>query len=295
MSKDYKGMAARMKKYEATNRNYLIPNMNTIIRLDGKAFHTYTKQFKRPFDQDLIDLMDQTAIYLCSKIQGAKFAFVQSDEISIALTDYDSYETGLWYEGNVQKMVSVSASMAAAKFNHLRVIQLMKGAKFKAQTYNAGLHASEPSFDEASQIDTDVSTMQLAEFDSRVFQLPNRAELLNAFLWRQQDATRNSISSVAQSLYSDKELYKKNTDQMQEMIFQKGINWNDYDPKLKRGRFIQKVLYINDVKHDHLMSSIKEDPEFNLNSKVRTKWESTECPIFSQDPKFIYDKLPTQF
>jgi len=115
----------RMKKYEAVNKSNLIPKLPTVIRLDGKAFHTYTKQFKKPFDNSLINLMDQTAIYLCSKIQGAKFAFVQSDEISIYLSDRDSLEQQMWYDGEVEKMVSVSASMAAAKFNHLRFLDVL--------------------------------------------------------------------------------------------------------------------------------------------------------------------------
>jgi len=126
MSKDYSGLALRMKNYEAINRNFLMPNMNNVLRLDGRAFHTYTKKFKRPFDDELINAMDAAAIYLCSNIQGVKFGYVQSDEISICFTDYDNYESTLWYDGNIQKIVSVSASMCAAKFNHVRTQQIVK-------------------------------------------------------------------------------------------------------------------------------------------------------------------------
>ena len=98
----------RIKNYEGITRQFLIPKVPTILRLDGIAFHTYTKKFKRPFDDVLINAMNETAIYLCSKIQGAKFAFVQSDEISIYLSDRDNIESQLWYKGNIQKIVSAS-------------------------------------------------------------------------------------------------------------------------------------------------------------------------------------------
>jgi len=277
MSKQTKldSLGDRMKNYEAINRHFLIPKLYTILRLDGKAFHTYTKKFKRPFDEVLINAMDETAKYLCSKIQGAKFAYVQSDEITIFLSDMDSIETQMWFDGNIQKMTSVSASMATAKFNHLMVLFEIKEGM--------GIYGNYP--DTVDRICDDVENMQMAEFDSRVFQLPNEHEVVNCVLWRQQDCTRNSISSVAQSLYSPKELHGKNQKDMQELIFQKGINWDKYDAKLKRGRFIDKVTYINDV------------PVFNdtktLDSldKIRSKWESVELPIITQDREFLLSRI----
>ena len=157
--------------YENITRIFLPRRTYTIIRIDGKAFHTYTKGLDRPFDDKFVNDMDETACYLCKNIQGAKFAFVQSDEISILLTDFDSLTTSAWFDGNIQKMVSVSASLATAKFNELR-----------------------PN--------------KIALFDSRVFTISSRVEVENYFIWRQQDTTRNSISSVAQWLYSPSELKK---------------------------------------------------------------------------------------
>ena len=235
MAKDYSGLALRMKTYEAVNRSYLLPNMNNIIRLDGNAFHTYTKGFKRPFDQDLIYAMDQAAIYLCSKIQGAKFGYVQSDEISICFTDYDSYESSLPFEGQVEKIVSVFASKCTSKFNQIRTLQIVNKLK-----------ETETDSNDIEFVMTALEVMKLAEFDARVFQLPNQQEVVNAILWRQQDATRNSISAVAQSIFSHSELFKKNTDQMQQMIYDRtGQKWEDLDAKLKRGRFIVKNTYVN--------------------------------------------------
>lgn len=268
MATDKTTLGDRMKNYESINRSYLIPKLYTVMRLDGRAFHTYTKQFERPFDDVLINMMDETAKYLCSKIQGAKFAYVQSDEISIYISDTDELETQMWYGGNIQKMVSVSASIATAKFNHLRTIALFENPTKNGLTHN------------------NLENMALAEFDSRVFQVPNKEEVVNNFLWRQQDCTRNSIQSVAQSLYSQKELHGKNTDQLQDLIFRKGINWNDYDPKLKRGRFIYKVNYFNGIDFN-----LVPEAEKNNAGVLRTKWESLECPIFSKDREFLLSKI----
>jgi tRNA(His) guanylyltransferase len=291
--KDYIGIALRMKTYEAINKTYLLPNMNNIIRLDGKEFHTYTKGFERPFDNDLIYAMDQAAIYLCSKIQGAKFGYVQSDEISICFTDYDNYESTLPFEGQVQKIVSVTASMCAAKFNQIRSLQIIDK-----------LREADSDLLDGEFIKTALTINKLAEFDARVFQLPNKEEVVNAILWRQQDATRNSISSVAQSLFSHQQLFKKNTDQMQEMIFQRsGKNWNDLDAKLKRGRFIIKNTYVNgELQVDYNIRKQIEDLHKRVSGKtteltsttdvVRTKWESVEGPILSHNRNFLINLLP---
>jgi tRNA(His) 5'-end guanylyltransferase len=229
--------------YEDRTRFTLPRRSHTIIRIDGKAFHTYTRGLTRPFDDNFIEDMDMTAAYLCKNIQNAKFAYVQSDEISILLMDYDKLTTDAWFDNNIQKMASVSASMATRAFNETRLKR----------------YSFSPS----------MPMMKWAEFDSRVFQIPEWTEVENYFIWRQQDCVRNSISSVAQSLYSHKELNGRNTDEMQEMIFQKGINWNDYDPKYKRGRAI-----------------IKEEYE-GAGEVKRHRWISDGCPILTQVKDYI--------
>lgn len=278
----------RMKTYEAVNRTFIIPKLHTVLRLDGKAFHTYTEQFEKPFDDKLIEAMNETAKYLCSKIQGAKFAFVQSDEISIYISDTDKLVTQLWVKGNIQKMVSLSASMAAAKFNHVRMKQIMEFILNKCPLDPVTFGPRPALID----IYDHLYGMQLAEFDSRVFQLPNEQEVVNCFLWRQQDCTRNSIASVAQSLYSQGELKHKNVSDMQEMSFQKGVNWDKLDPKLKRGRFIARQAYMNDEpiawEQYKTYSESNESPD---DTKLRTKWEVGECPIFSQDREFLLSRF----
>jgi tRNA(His) guanylyltransferase len=234
----------RMKEfYENRTRLHLPRRTFTVLRLDGKAFHSYTRGLIKPFDDPLMSDMDETARFLCKEIQGAKFAYVQSDEISIILTDFDSLNTDAWYDGNIQKMTSVSASLATGKFNELRSDRCLIDPRR-------------------------LPGRKLAFFDSRVFTIPSQTEVANYLVWRQQDTVRNSISAVAQFLYSHKELMGKSCDQMQEMIFQKGSNWNDYAPRYKRGRAIAKESYDKD-------------------GSQRTRWSIVDVPIFTQDKEFL--------
>lgn len=249
----------RMKEfYEDRTRIKLPRRTYTIIRIDGKAFHTYTKGLERPFDQGLIEDMNATTAYLCKNIQGVKFGYVQSDEISLVLTDFDELGTHAWFDNNLQKMVSVAASMATAEFNRLRLIRACNDIM--------------GDYVENLLTENEIQKFKMAEFDARAFQIPFIDEVKNYFIWRQQDAVRNSISSVAQSLYSTKELHGVKTDQMQEMIFQKGINWNDYDFRMKRGAVIGRVEIITK----------NEKGTF-----TRNKWQVIDTPIFTQDPFFL--------
>lgn len=246
-------LGERMKSnYENITRIYLPRRTYTIIRIDGKAFHTYTARLEKPFDAQLISDMDDTAKYLCESIQGVKFGFVQSDEISLLLTDFEKYETCAWFNGNIQKIVSVSSSIATAKFNQLRLMNLASNSEYSLITSN------------------DISVANLAMFDSRTFTIPSINEVINYFIWRQQDTVRNSIQSLAQSLYGTNRLKNKNSSDLQELCFQKGHNWNDLEPKLKRGRFIEKIKLENG----------------------RTEWVSNECPIFTQEREFLFSRIP---
>jgi tRNA(His) 5'-end guanylyltransferase len=269
----------RMKEfYEDRTRTKLPRRSYTIIRIDGKAFHTYTRGLERPFDMWLMEDMDATAAYLCKNIQGAKFAYVQSDEISILITDFDDLGTHAWFDNNLQKMASVSASMATAEFNRLR---LMRGFGNYEQTPMQGRAI--------------ISQFNMAQFDARVFQIPFAAEVENYFIWRQQDATRNSISSAAQSVYSSKELHGVKTDGMQEMLFQKGINWNNYSPREKRGSLIRKVER-KFIKSDSIKAVAKTPNTQVIDDKhifTRSKWEADpETPIFTQDREYLRSFFP---
>jgi tRNA(His) 5'-end guanylyltransferase len=235
--------------------------------VDGKAFHTYTRGLKKPFDEGLIQDMNETAAYMCKNIMGAKLAYVQSDEITIVITDFGDENTQAWFDNNLQKMCSVAASMATNKFNQLRTFRWLEGMK----EYSEKIDSQETKPDNYLE---DYMKIKQAEFDARVFQIPQKMEVINCLIFRQQDAVRNSISSVAQSMFSAKELHGVKTDQMQEMIFQKsGINWNDYSFREKRGGVIAKVAH-------------------QVEGSTRNRWEVIETPIFTQDKEFLNALIP---
>lgn len=201
----------RMKGYENVFRQILPQRLPVIIRIDGAHFHTYTRGMTKPFDELLIKAFWETSKYLAQNIMGCKLIYHQSDEISILLTNYDKLTTQSWFENNLQKIVSVSASMATAKFNEV------------VKEY----YQDKP----------------LATFDSRAWVLPHD-EVTNYFLWRQQDATKNSVSMVAQANFDHKELQGLSGSQLQDKLFlEKGINWNDLPTWQKRGACITKQFF----------------------------------------------------
>lgn len=264
-------LGERMKgQYEVRSRQLLPRRTYTIIRLDGKAFHTYTRGLNKPFDRDLIDDMDAAVVKILPEIQGAQFAYVQSDEISILLTDFARENTDAWFDGNVQKMVSVSASLMTAEFNKLRWIR-----DFRWSLNNTV----------DSLIDSVKST---AFFDSRVFTIPDRTEVMNYFIWRNNDAARNSISMGAQSLYSHKELQGKSSGDKQEMIFKKGINWSEYDLGLKNGRLIVKEQY----RADNLCCEINLNDGKPSDPIMRTRWVSKNAKKFTENMDEILNMIP---
>ena len=226
-------LGVRMKEfYENRSKVYLQRRSNVIIRIDGRCFSNYTKGLNKPYDIGFMEDMNETAKFLCENIQGAKMSFCQSDEISIWLTDYDDIKTDAWFDYNIQKMCSIAASLATAKFNQLRLNRHLR------EKLNDDVTRITPLF-----IDN-LGKIKQAEFDARVFVLPNQDEVINYFLWRQQDCTKNSISMAAETLYSSKELLKKNSSDKQEMMFQKGVNWNDYPTRFKRGAAIVRDVEI---------------------------------------------------
>lgn len=174
-------LGKRMKEhYENRSKTYFPRRTYTIIRLDGKNFRSYTRGLEKPCDREFLESMRTTATTLCKAVPGARAGYVQSDEISIVLTDFDKTTTGAWLDGNVQKIVSITASMATAEFNRHR--------------------------------------SGTALFDARAFTVPDRVEVYNYLVWRQKDAVRNAHNMIAQSLFPVAELTGKNLRQMDAMI-----------------------------------------------------------------------------
>lgn len=263
---DKTSLGDRMKVYENAFKAALPIRMPVIIRVDGKAFHTYTKPLKqaeKPFDPALEEVMNLTAIKLCEEIQGAQIAYVQSDEISILVHNYKKLNSQSWFGNELQKMVSVSAGIASATF-----------------TLNSYKIWSKPdgSFQAA-----DLDDFKPAYFDSRAFILPE-PEVCNYFIWRQQDCTRNSVQSLARSLFSHKKCNNKNSSQLQDMCVSVGRNWNDEPTSFKRGRcIVKKQEYSNPVSNGDGWSYRVPSGRWN--------WlVDNEIPIFTQDRDYI-DKL----
>ena len=227
----------RMKgNYENRSKTYLVRRMPVIIRLDGKAFHTFTRGFNKPFDEVMMQTMQQTTLKLCQEIQGCVFGYTQSDEITLVLVDYNDINTDAWFDYSVQKMCSVASSMCTLYFN-----------KIFAEMVDVFIANSDvtPEEEKLERV-YNKAIEKGAMFDARVFNIPVE-EVTNCVLWRQQDATRNSISSLAQSKFSHKELQGKSSSQMQDMLMEKfGINWNDLTIPQKRGTAIYKRT-INDT------------------------------------------------
>jgi len=191
----------RMESYERNTTSFLPIRIPVIIRVDGRAFHTFTRKFEKPFDLTFAEGIDYVAACLFREIQNARFCYMQSDEVSVLLIDYNKFDSQQWFGGEYSKMISISASIAAAAATH--------------------------------KFNTELS------FDSRIFPIPER-DVLNYFIWRQRDATRNSIQMVARKHCSHKECHKKNLDELQELIFLNEDNWNNYSNYFKRGRVFDK-------------------------------------------------------
>jgi tRNA(His) 5'-end guanylyltransferase len=245
-----------MSQYSKTDRKFkdfekrfsdvkLLNKIPAVIRLDGKAFHTYTRYMKKPFSDVLHDAFVEASINTVKKMDGACAVYTQSDEVSIWLCDTMNTETMGWFDWKIQKLVSVASSLFTYYFNEAI----------------GGINEM-PAF-----------------FDARAFNLPTIKELNEYFVWRQNDATKNSISMLAQSEFSHNELQRKNASNMQDMLMtEKGINWNDLEVWKKRGSLIVKVEETSDV--EYVDKRTKETVK--VEGVKRKKWKEVPCPIFTK-------------
>ena len=227
----------RMKFYENFNKQFLAPNQYVLMRLDGKSFSNFTKKyFNKPFDNNFINIMQEVAKYLFSNISGCCAAYVQSDEITLLLTDMKSKGMEGWFNYRVDKMCSIAASMATAKFNNLLYALIFENLYTKCDML--------PTFN-TYEISDELNQMPLPVFDCRVWNVPNSDEAKNVFLWRQRDCIRNSVLQYAQSFFTHKELMNKNIDAVKELIRNKFPNddnewWENLDNVVKYGTFFFK-------------------------------------------------------
>ena len=221
-------LGTRMKTYyEQVPKTRLVRRMPVAIRLDGKAFHTFTRGFQRPFDEVLGNAMVRTMEHLCKNIQGCVFGYTQSDEITLLLIDYQTLDTCAWFDYEVQKMCSISASMATVAFNRYFADEVSKW-HIKQDPYD-------PKVQKLWSLYCEKANSFAGMFDSRVFNIP-KEEACNLVYWRQLDATRNSIQMVGQANFSHSELQGCSCNVIQNMLHeQRGINWNDFPTRWKSG------------------------------------------------------------
>lgn len=222
-------LGKRMKEYyEQIPKTRLMRRTPVAIRLDGKAFHTFTRGFKKPFDEVLIKSMQETMKYLCENIQGCVLGYIQSDEITLILVDYKHLDSSAWFDYEVQKMCSVSASMATMAFN--------KFFYKNVEEYSESVAVLQDFDIEKKYLEKlDKAAEKGAMFDARVFNIP-KEEVTNLIYWRQLDAIRNSIQMVGQANFSYKQLQHKSCNDIQKMLLtEKDINWNNFPTTMKRG------------------------------------------------------------
>jgi len=230
-------LGERMKSFYEHRYKFKLPmRFPVIIRIDGKSFHTWTKKhnMKKPFDDLLITIFDNATIMTCEQIQGMQMAYLQSDEVSFLIHNYKSIDQQAWFDNNLQKLVSISSSLFTSYFN-----------------YEVG------TFD----------CSKLAFFDSRAFILPEE-EVCNYFIWRQEDWKRNSLQMLVRQFYSHNKLKNKNSSDIHEMLYEKGVNWANLSTKLKNGRCI-----------------VKKDGKWIVDNEV---------PIFSQNRNYIEKYLENE-
>ena len=240
-----------MKMYEHKECHMLTRKRPVIIRLDGKAFHTFTRGLDKPWDDRLMKSMQQTMLYLCAEVQGCRFGYTQSDEISLLLVDYERETSEAWFDYGIQKMVSVAASMATYEFNRRLRDWPKYGVNFASK---------------------------VALFDARVFALPFD-KVSTYFIWRQKDAIKNSVSMLAQSMFSHKQLDRVNTENKKRMILEaSGKSWESYSDHQKYGA-----------------CCLLEEQKFTTPEGVpflRNKFVVPECtPVFEDDEVCIANEV----
>lgn len=291
-------IGSRMKEfYEEVPKIKLMRRTPVIIRIDGKAFHTFTRGFKRPFDDVLVKTMQETTKYLCENIQGCVLGYTQSDEISLLLIDYQKLETSAWFDYEVQKMCSIASSMATMAFNKFFLDNV--DLDYNREFYTRGLDSTTnfSSEDEhlkaTEQLEQDYDIyyrkVNKAMFDARVFNMP-REEVTNYFYWRQLDAMRNSTQMIGRVYFTNREMKNKSNNEIVEMLStQEGVELEDYSSNLRIGTCVIKTHAQERV------AEVNYDIDGNVvgtSTTVRPKWDiDIDIPIFKGENRDYIEHL----
>lgn len=272
-------LGVRMKTfYEQIPKTKLMRRCPVAIRIDGKAFHTFTRGFHKPFDEVLIKSMQETMKYLCENIQGCVLGYTQSDEITLILVDYKKLTSSAWFDYEVQKICSIAASMATMAFNKAFSKNVENFEQYYATEHeiNGWYRKGTPEY-KMCQIYTK-AVNNSAMFDARCFNIP-KEEVTNLVYWRQLDASRNSIQMVGQANFSHKELQNKSCNDIQDILMiQKGINWNDLPTYQKRGSC---CIYVD----------IQNPKSISKGDKIKGWIIDTDIPIFKGESREYIDRL----
>lgn len=276
-------LGCRMKTfYEQIPKTKLMRRCPVAIRIDGRAFHTFTRGFQKPFDEVLIKSMQETMKYLCENIQGCVLGYTQSNEITLILVDYKKLTSSAWFDYEVQKICSIAASMATMAFNNIF-------SKY-VNEFDLELAYNDNGIDtEENRKLWEIYKKAInkgAMFIARCFNIP-KEEVTNLVYWRQLDASRNSIQMVGQANFSHKELQNKSCNDIQDMLMtQKGINWNDLPTYQKRGSCCVRNKIV--IESDGVVETI----QLRDTSKSENEWViDTEIPIFKGEGREYIDRL----
>ncbi len=258
-----------MKAYEAAEtERYFMPLLPIYARIDGRCFSSFTQGMKRPYDERITRAMVETTKHLVEETR-ARIGYTQSDEISL-VWQQERYDSEVFFTGKIHKLASVLAAIASVKFNHFCL---------------------------ADDSLRDRTLKLMPVFDCRVFQLPNRTEAANAFLWREKDATKNAISMAARSFYSHKALHGKSSSEMQEMIFQRGQNFNDYPAFFKRGTFVRRITEQRTFTPEELARIPEKHQPSPETLIMRSRVVELEMPVFTKvlnREAVIFDGAPPE-
>lgn len=280
---DKSDLTNRMKEYyEYIPKTKLMRRTPVAIRIDGKAFHTFARGFRKPFDDVLIKSMQETTKYLCENIQGCVLGYTQSDEITLILVDYKKLTSSAWFDYEVQKICSIAASMATMAFN-----------KFFENNIKEFSESSERRGLDVKYLDVYKEALNKgAMFDARCFNIP-KEEVTNLIYCRQLDASRNSIQMLGQANFSHKELQNKSCNYIQDMLMtQKGINWNDLPTYQKRGSCCIKILERMTEDITIIKNRFGEDGKKHVVNMEYPHWViDTEIPIFKGEGRRYIDRF----
>lgn len=277
----FKTLKDKCEYYRSLTDYQLMPNSYVLVMVDGHKFSKVIKnKFNKPFDDDFVKMMNETAKYLCEQVQGVKFAYIQSDEISLLITDFDTPQTDSFFSFRLCKMQSLIAAMSSAKFN-----QLMYKYHLKKHSYDTTLEDCEDTLYKVSDCIKLIDKLPCYQFDCKVWTVPNANDVFAWFLYRQTDCIKNSKAQTAQTYLPHEELTGLTSDEMiAKCKEEKGIDWYTFPNAWKYGRIIQKIE--TDME--------KTLPNGQYIQFTRTVWTPMSANDLKKDENQIRDIIPQQ-